>query len=69
MFKYFNKYLVTLTLVACALNSLVFLIEPLITSKIFDLTFLNNHQDTLSFLGYGLTLYVVLYLLCSLLIF
>ncbi|AEJ25017.1 ABC transporter ATP-binding protein [Streptococcus equi subsp. zooepidemicus] len=61
MFKYFNKYLVTLTLVACVLNSLVFLIEPLITSKIFDLTSLNSHQNTLAFLGYGLTLYVVLY--------
>ncbi len=61
MFKYFNKFLVILTLIACVLNSLVFLIEPLITSKIFDLSSLNSTKDTWFFLVYGFTLYLILY--------
>ena len=61
MFKYFNKFLVTLTLIACILNSFVFLIEPLMTDKIFDLTALNSRKETWGFLVYGLTLYLLLY--------
>lgn len=62
MFKYFNRVLVTLTLITCVLNSFVFLIEPLITNKIFDLSDLNSSQNTWDFLIYGLTLYVILYM-------
>lgn len=61
MFKYFNKFLVSVTLISCILNSFVFLIEPLITNKIFDLTSLNSSKDVWTFLIYGLTLYVILY--------
>lgn len=61
MFKYLNKFLVALTLIACILNSFVFLIEPLITTKIFDLSDLNSSKDAWEFLIYGLTLYVTLY--------
>lgn len=62
MFKYFNRVLVTLTLITCVLTSFVFLIEPLITNKIFDLSDLNSSQNTWDFLIYGLTLYVILYM-------
>ena len=61
MFKYLNKFLVALTLIACILNSFVFLIEPLITEKIFDLTSLNNSKNIWDFLLYGLSLYLILY--------
>lgn len=61
MFKYLNKFLVTLTLIACILNGFVFLIEPLITNKIFDLNSLNGSKDIWGFLIYGFTLYVILY--------
>lgn len=61
MFKYFNKFLVTLTLIACILNSFVFLIEPLMTNKIFDLDSLNGSKNIGGFLLYGLTLYVIFY--------
>ncbi|WP_162012760.1 ATP-binding cassette domain-containing protein [Streptococcus sp. S784/96/1] len=61
MFKYFNKFLVTLALISSVLNSFVFLIEPLITTKIFDLTSLNSSKNVWEFLFYGLTLYVILY--------
>lgn len=61
MFKYFNKFLVTVTLIACILNSFVFLIEPLMTSKIFNLASLNSSKDIWGFLIYGLTVYVILY--------
>ncbi|MGT2753320.1 ATP-binding cassette domain-containing protein [Streptococcus ovis] len=61
MFKYFNKFLVTLALISSVLNSFVFLIEPLMTDKIFDLTALNSRKETWDFLVYGLTLYLLLY--------
>ncbi|MGT2784189.1 ABC transporter transmembrane domain-containing protein [Streptococcus merionis] len=61
MFKYFNKFLVTLALISSVLNSFVFLIEPLMTDKIFDLTALNSRKETWDFLVYGLILYLLLY--------
>ena len=61
MFKYFNKFLVTLALISSVLNSFVFLIEPLMTDKIFDLAALNSRKETWDFLVYGLTLYLLLY--------
>lgn len=61
MLKYTNKLFIAVTLIASILNSFVFLIEPLITSKIFDVNSLNSSGDTWDFLLYGLTLYLLLY--------